>query len=416
MMRVAIVGGGPGGLTLAQGLLRQGIQATVYEKSRVRDDYVQGFRLRIRERGIQALRACLPAPLFEAFEATTGRSPIASVSLDEQLGAVEDLRGQVLPGDVDDAHAGKSVSRITLRQVLLSGLDEHVRYGAEYSHYVKQADGSVSLHFADGSSANADIVVGADGINSRVRQQLLPHARVFDTGVRRLAGKISVKEAKRLGLLPLFFERQVGIRPKNGRGHGLSISAHRVDAQAFRDYGLIGADDATHSGIEGLHFSNTTDYLWWNTAFRQNELALDAVLDKANGAQLLELLADHLQGWHPELLRLLRHTHPSTVAALKVRSSEPPDPWPTGRVTLLGDAIHAMTYFRALGGNTAIFDAGLLVHELAAVKHEGKPLLTALGDYEQAMQAHGFAAVRLSLQALERSLGPARQLASALPS
>ncbi len=76
-------------------------------------------------------------------------------------------------------------------------------------------------------------------------------------------------------------------------------------------------------------------------------------------------------------------------------------------MTLLGDAIHSMTYFRALGGNTAIFDAGLLTRELVSVVLQGKPLLSALQDYERAMQDHGFAAVRLSLQALERSLGVA---------
>jgi len=406
-LRIAIVGGGPGGLTLAQGLLRQGLDVTVYEKSAVRDDYVQGFRLRIRERGIQALRQCLPAPLYDAFEATVGSSPMASVQLDEQLRPLEHTASPPpLPGDVDDAHAGKSVSRITLRQVLLSGLDEaQLRIGAEFTSYAHQPDGSVRLLFADGATAEADVLVGADGASSRVRQQLLPQARLFDTGGRRLAGKISLQQADALGLPPLFFEKQIGIRPRHGRGHGLSISAHRVDAAAQRAHGLIGADDASHAGIGGLHFNNTTSYLWWNTAFRKDELAPDEVLERASPHRLLELLEDHLRGWHPDLLSLLRHSHPSTVALLKVRSSEPPDPWATGPVTLLGDAIHAMTYSRALGGNTAIQDAGVLARELALAQRGDKPLLQALADYEREMREYGYAAVRLSLQALERSLG-----------
>jgi 2-polyprenyl-6-methoxyphenol hydroxylase-like FAD-dependent oxidoreductase len=73
-------------------------------------------------------------------------------------------------------------------------------------------------------------------------------------------------------------------------------------------------------------------------------------------------------------------------------------------VTLLGDAIHAMTYFRALGGNSAIYDAGLLAAELVAVRRRGKPLLTAIRDYEDAMRAHGYEAVRDSLTALRNNI------------
>jgi 2-polyprenyl-6-methoxyphenol hydroxylase-like FAD-dependent oxidoreductase len=84
----------------------------------------------------------------------------------------------------------------------------------------------------------------------------------------------------------------------------------------------------------------------------------------------------------------------------------PPAPWPTQNVTLLGDAIHTMTYFCALGGNSAMVDAGLLAARLVAIDAGEKPLLEGLHEYEDAMRAHGFDAVRNSLDSMMKSLGP----------
>jgi 2-polyprenyl-6-methoxyphenol hydroxylase-like FAD-dependent oxidoreductase len=398
---VAVIGGGPGGLAVAQGLLKHGIRVAVFERDAVRADYVQGFRLRLRQRGLDALRANLPPELFDTFLATTGRSPVGSVHVDEHLLPVDSPAA--LAGDPDDALAGYSVSRITLRQVLLRGLDDVLTIGRSFTHYEERPDGRVTAWFDDGSSVTADLLVGADGAQSRVRSLRLPQARLVDTGMRRLAGKITFAAARAAGVPALFFERQVGVRPTGSRG--LMISAHQVDTEAFREHGL-GGNDTTHAGIPGFHFDNTTDYLWWNTAYRQDELASDAVLERSDGAALLDILLSKVSGWHPDLRLLIGRSDPSTVALLKVRTSEPVDAWAPSRVTLLGDAIHAMTYFRALGGNTALQDAGVLVAELAAAHRGEKTLDQAVADYEVALRDHGFEAVRTSLRALERSLAP----------
>jgi 2-polyprenyl-6-methoxyphenol hydroxylase-like FAD-dependent oxidoreductase len=79
-------------------------------------------------------------------------------------------------------------------------------------------------------------------------------------------------------------------------------------------------------------------------------------------------------------------------------------------VTLLGDAIHAMTYFRALGGNTALYDTGLLVPQLVAARRDGKPILQALRDYEDGMREHGYEAVRSSLTAMQNNVAAGRPL------
>ncbi|RVD30595.1 FAD-binding protein, partial [Mesorhizobium sp. M4B.F.Ca.ET.019.03.1.1] len=136
-VEVAIIGGGPGGLTLAQGLKKNGISVAVFEKDPARTDYVQGFRLRIRQRGIDSLIANLPPELYEAFVATLGQAPHRNILLDEHFEVLgEDAwGGGNAAGETDDTHIEKSVSRITLRQVLLSGLDGIVRYGKVFSRY-----------------------------------------------------------------------------------------------------------------------------------------------------------------------------------------------------------------------------------------------------------------------------------------
>ena len=85
--------------------------------------------------------------------------------------------------------------------------------------------------------------------------------------------------------------------------------------------------------------------------------------------------------------------------AVPIRTSVPLPGWPASRVTLLGDAIHAMSPARGSGANTALRDAALLADELGAAARGDKPVLAAVAGYERAMTDYGFAAVRAAQQA-----------------
>ncbi|KAA2261501.1 hypothetical protein F0L68_17150 [Solihabitans fulvus] len=85
-----------------------------------------------------------------------------------------------------------AVNRATLRQILLSDLDETVHYGARLTRYVTAPSGGVTANFADETSATGDVLIGADGVNSVVRRQYLPQAQVVDAGLRLLYGKVSL--------------------------------------------------------------------------------------------------------------------------------------------------------------------------------------------------------------------------------
>ncbi|GAA1029349.1 MULTISPECIES: FAD-dependent oxidoreductase [Amycolatopsis] len=191
-MKVLVIGAGLGGLTLAQGLRREGIDVAVYE----RDDAAgrpQGVSLHIDDRGGAALRGCLPPPHAAMIDATMGGLREQTLSLSEVDGALA-----VVDTQPSDARPGRQAHRPLLRAVLLTGLEDAVRFGAEFTRFERQADGTVRAWFANGRTDTADVLVGADGVGSAVRRQYLPHARVVDTGRRMTMGATALSAIPRL--------------------------------------------------------------------------------------------------------------------------------------------------------------------------------------------------------------------------
>ena len=84
-LHVLIIGGGIGGLTLAQGLSREGVSATVYERDRTPTDRLQGYRVHISPTGSLGLHECLPPNLFEVFDRTCGSQTVAVRFFTEQM-------------------------------------------------------------------------------------------------------------------------------------------------------------------------------------------------------------------------------------------------------------------------------------------------------------------------------------------
>jgi 2-polyprenyl-6-methoxyphenol hydroxylase-like FAD-dependent oxidoreductase len=155
---------------------------------------------------------------------------------------------------------------------------------------------------------------------------------------------------------------------------------------------------------DGFLLDNSTAYTFWAYADQASRFPLDS--RSLNGTDLQGVVLDRTAGWAPALRELISGSDPSTVNAIQVRSAKPVDPWPTGRVTLLGDAIHNMTPMAGIGANTALRDADLLRSQLIAVASGERDLILALHEYEEQMLDYGFAAVK-------RSLNNARQAGSA---
>jgi 2-polyprenyl-6-methoxyphenol hydroxylase-like FAD-dependent oxidoreductase len=362
-MRIAVVGGGIGGLCLAHGLRKAGVDVAVYERDLSRTDRLQGYRVHINPHGAAALRECLPAANWERFERSAGRSGNGFGFLTEQLKPLLVLE--------PDEERHYSASRITLRQVLLDGLD--VQFGKRFERY--EENGEITLHFEDGTTASCDVLVGADGIRSRVRRQYLPHAGTEDVGVTAIAGKLFLDEHD---WVPAELVERANTIIPTGRA-GMFLAAHDG----------LGVTD--HPGE--VLFDNVRPYLMWAYAA--------AGLTVHDGLDLQREVLGRISRWSPELSRIVAASPAESVSEWRIRSSKPIDRWQPTNVTLLGDAIHAMTPMRGIGANIALRDAQLLARCLA----EGGD---AIARYEKEMYDYGFAAVRDSLRA-------ARQFADGNP-
>jgi 2-polyprenyl-6-methoxyphenol hydroxylase-like FAD-dependent oxidoreductase len=287
---------------------------------------------------------------------------------------------------------------MTLRQVLLTGLEDVVHFDKTFTRYEQHPDGTVTAWFADGSSATADLLVGADGTNSPVRKQYLPHARLRDSGIVGIAGKIPLTAANRHLLPEKIFQGVTMVLAQRGL-----FSIIHVMEFPWRDgkptLAAAQSDRALLEHWPGLHFDNTRDYLMWGMGGATRNLPPDTL--HLRGEALLKIAQDATRSWSPTFRELQRQTDPTTCFPLNIRTSERLGPWPTSNVTLIGDAIHTMTPGRGVGANTALRDAALLCQQLVAARDGQIALLAGVAAYEEEMREYAFAAVEKSLEQMD---------------
>lgn len=386
-MHVLIVGAGTGGLALAHLLKQAGVGVSVYERDHAPNADTGGYRVGISPAGGRALKACLPGELYDLFVATCARPPSYFNMLTEQLGEVLSFDvGRLAAHDPDGE---KSVIRKTLRRVLLTGLEDVVFFGKALRRYAHHADGTVTAHFEDGSVAAGDVLVGADGANSMVRRQRLPHARLEDTGIVSLGGKLAMTPESEALLSDRMRKGMSLIMAPKGFGgivHSLEFEGRRADSRFA----------ARWPGFADLIDEDSIGWGLWGA--RQNFPKDPADLD---GAALKDLGLHLTQGWHPHLRELIRMTQPSSILHVNVRTSCELSPWTSSNVTLVGDAVHTMTPGRGAGANTALRDAALLGRLLVDASQGRKPLVEAVRDYEAEMLRYGTEAVRESRKQMD---------------
>jgi 2-polyprenyl-6-methoxyphenol hydroxylase-like FAD-dependent oxidoreductase len=395
-LSVIIIGAGTGGLCLAHGLNRAGITVNVFERDRTRKDGLQGYRVGIDPDGSRAMEANLPPELFETFLATCAISPNYFNMLTEHFGELLSLKGDP---PKDPRHAERSVSRMTLRQVLLTGLEDVVHFDKVFTRYENLEDGRVEAFFEDGSSAISDVLVAADGAGSRVRKQYLPQAKMEDTFIRSIGGKVASTPETLALITPKIHRGVTLIMAPKGFGGILHVMEFPWDkrGEVKTTIGTTDADLIAH--WPGLMFDNTRDYISWGIwasadKFPQNFRDL-------SGPELLALSQRLTEKWHPNWKQLLTQSDPDSVFPVMIRTSIPLDPWMPSNVTLLGDAIHTMTPGRGVGANTALRDAVLLTRHLVAVRDGRLDLIEAIGRYETKMRKYGYEAVLKSRQQMD---------------
>ncbi|WP_435857902.1 FAD-dependent oxidoreductase [Streptomyces tendae] len=338
--RISIIGAGPGGLTCARVLRQHGIAATVYDRDQDAASRDQGGSLDLHEEdGQLALRE---AGLLEEFFALAR----CESQEERRFDAAGRLLGHRLPDEGETARP--EIDRGQLRDLLLRSLDAGtVRWGHTLESVGGPADGPRTLTFADGSTEETDLVIGADGAFSRVRAAVSDAVPRY-TGVGFLEARFDATESAHPELSELV-----------GRG-----SAHVADGER----GLFAQRNS------GGHMR----------VYIMRRAALDWMAASGLGPQDTEgirarLLAEYA-GWSPRILRLITENDGAYVDrplfALPV-----PHTWRhTPGVTLLGDAAHLMPPL-GVGVNLAMLDAA----ELALALARSTTVDDAVRTYEKTM-------------------------------
>lgn len=273
----------------------------------------------------------------------------------------------------------RRLDREKLRKHLLAEVIEHVHWHKKLVN-IKQTTGGVAAVFEDGSQVEGEILVGAEGTNSQTRRFLAPEtyknvqlpARMIGTAI-----DLTPEAAKPLrDIDPLLF---LGCHPKNGNFLWVAV------LETPEANGTQGTKDERYRVQINVS---------WPFASPADEV-------KQTSREKLLQMKERAKDFHPTLRDAVNST-PDTADVLEIALQD----WPCldwndqgGRVTLAGDAAHAMTMFRGEAANHGMLDALRLYQALRGVYKEGKHLDQSVRDYEVELRERTAPAVLLSRQA-----------------
>lgn len=335
-MRVLIVGAGIAGQTLACALARRGLACDVIELRSEFDIIGAGMYMQAN-----ALRAFDDIGVVPAIHAAG-----YPIHLDHTL--VADVNGQILarlhhrlPPDEQGRPILVPIQRRALHDVLARAVEAAgvaVRMGCTVEA-IDERDATARVTFTDGTHGDYDLVVGADGIHSRVRQLVYPGVRAEYSGYSNWRV-----------LLP---------RPAE------LVTALWLMGDQGRSFGMVPLSADT------LYIAGVTKEPG-NPRINRDDLA----------RLMRERFAQFERGGGLAGALLAQVTHGTQVVYTAIEQVELPAPWHRGRVVVLGDAAHASTPFWAQGAAMAIEDAVVLARELAQARDAGTSLAEALARWQ----------------------------------
>ena len=321
-MRVLIIGGGIGGLCLAQGLRKAGIDVAVFERQSTATDGLAGYGIHIDANGRQALRHCLQPADFAHFEKISTTAGTQLYFRDTNLRLLLEKDDAVLSGKSIEDIERRGIGRLELRDILSSGLDSStIHWNKTFTQYENLQDGRVRAHFADGTIAEGDLLVGAEGSHSKVREQYLPRVQREELGIVAIAGRY-VLNGQRVRELPMSFTNgSLNNIVPSGEGW-MFLSAWRSRPPA--------RNEEQPSAEE--------HYLLWAYVVPKSKTPAD--IQRVTSCELQDIALNGISNWSPILSKLVRQSSPDTISSVRLRSMPRLEPWQSSNVTLIGDAIH----------------------------------------------------------------------------
>jgi len=346
MNRIAIIGGGPGGLMLARLLQRYGRSPVVFERDTHVDERPQGGSLDLHSQtGQYAMRQ---AGLEIAFAAASRP--------EDQGDRLYDADGTLLFDRDDPTDDRPEIDRTALRNILLEALlPGTVRWGCRVAGIIPSADGFVLV--GEGWTEQFDVVVGADGAWSQVRP-MLSDAKPAYEGVT---------------LVELGFDvaRHPAINRLTGSGKMFAVGDNRALITQRNGLGHI-------RGYAGVRLAEATAKEW----------------RASSSEQLQQVLQDAFAGWAP-MLREVVETG-DVIGVRPLYALPIGHQWKSrGGLTLLGDAAHLMSPFSGEGVNLALADA---VDLAGALTSDGG--WTSVTRYELTMSRRAAKAAKGAAQGL----------------
>ncbi len=367
--QIAIIGAGPGGLTLALLLKMGGAQVKVYEKQSKPDIWPQQETLDLHyESGLKAIKK---AGLLGALKANYRKGGMKMRIVDSKGNIRFDDHDAAVEDDFESEFFKPEIDYGPLRQLLVASLDpETVMWDTTFDTMQRSGEGW-KMNFANGSKVFADLVIGADGAQSKVRPNVTKVAKVY-SGIMMVAGTIQ---------------------------HA-SVSCPKVNR-------LINGGKVFALGGENvlIIYSKAEDELTFYGSFRAAEdWERTSAPNFASKEGVDEWFEDEFRGWGKVWLELFADNN--TVHGAMPQYYLPLfQPWASlPNVTLMGDAAHLMPPFAGEGVNMALLDALKLSEVLLSPSLD---VPEAIKKYETQMRKHATVAAQTTLQHTEQMHGPA---------
>lgn len=358
--QIAIVGGGPGGLTLARLLQLKGANVRVYERDINKDTRVQGSPLDVHEES--GFAALCKANLLDEFNKNvyTGADKMIIVNEHAEIFFSDH---NISPGEDIGNSNRPEIERGALRKILLESLQpEIVVWNSHFISMEKQDEGWL-LHFKNGSTAYTDVVIAADGANSKIRPYIT-NIKAFYSGI--IMVEINVYDAAKA--TPHIYTLLNG-------GKIMAFGSGKC---------LLGGQKA--KGDLGFYLSLKAEENW---------AAING-LDYTDNRQLLAWFKKEYSGWSSTWYELIENAAtpfiPRPIYCMPLNQIWDAQP----NITMLGDAAHVMPPFAGEGANTAMLDALELSECLTSGKYN--TLEQAIAVYEINMRKRASSAALQSLK------------------